>query len=275
MKNNFSRGGIITALRLVVVVMLGALAFQNCAGKANSQQSGDESVVDTTDSVIVDTVVVADSAESDAATPIEPVAKEKPAPSMEPEPKPEKQPETSQDLKWARVQGPVKTISEKITYISEGEKSYSNNKIRFSAKGKYIPSNPKLERITRNKKGQIELVDETDYTEYGTNKTEYSYTYDKNGFVISEYEDYAPGEENFGVCVGLSHSYTLNENGWIVKDEYGGYLECSIHGTDTYTYSNFDKCGNWQKCVKKCKNVVCAYESTSTCTITRKITYWK
>lgn len=194
------------------------------------------------------------------------VVVEEPAP--EPVIEPQK-PTISPDLKWARVQGPVKTISETISQKSSfGAKTTHKNVMRFDVNGKYIPDHPKNKRVVRNKKGQIDRIEETDHTEWGDIEYVYSYTYNKDGFVKSELETI--DEYSY-----IGHSYTLNEKGWIVKEESGGHYECTIEGKATYTYTNIDAYGNWQKCVEKSTNIVCTDKSTTTTTITRQITYWK
>ena len=63
-------------------------------------------------------------------------------PALEPVIEPQK-PTISPDLKWARVQGPVKTISETISQKSSfGAKTTHKNVMRFDVNGKYIPDHP-------------------------------------------------------------------------------------------------------------------------------------
>lgn len=256
MKKNVSRRGITIFLLSAVVALLATLVCEIHCDKAEEEPANDTITV-TTGSVSIDSAKIALSVAQQPAS----SEKEKSAAKAKPV--------TSPDLKWARVQGPVKTISETISQKSSfGAKSTHKNVMRFDVNGKYIPDHPKNKRVVRNKKGQIDRIEETDHTEWGDIEYVYSYTYNKDGFVKSELETI--DEYSY-----IGHSYTLNEKGWIVKEESGGHYECTIEGKATYAYSNIDAYGNWQKCVEKSTNIVCTDKSTTTTTITRKITYWK
>ncbi|MBR2167397.1 MAG: hypothetical protein IJ920_03600 [Paludibacteraceae bacterium] len=194
-----------------------------------------------TDTIVQDTIIVAEQ--------------------LEPEPEPEP-PFTSPDLKWLRMQGPVK----KVVFTSRGE-GEATETYKFNKQGILVSYKDQCDDYNlfhRNKLGQI-----VKWEGEGAMAWEYAYEYNSEGYVCSD--------EFFNEDVLQDRLFVLNEKGWILSSKVSGMdIEVKFKGTEHYSYSIMDKYGNWCKCVVK-ERIRFADGATfkNNTTITRKITYWE
>lgn len=159
---------------------------------------------------------------------------------------------TTPDLKWARLQGHVKSV----TTTCKNEYGTVTDSLVFDKTGKLGSSTVdfiSIDRFRRNKTGQITKA------EYG-NGGYIKYYYNKEGYVIRE-------ETWDELSDSLQSEFKLNENGWILQ-EYG-----SDSSKITHTYLTIDEHGNWTKSIDTEYYYVGGTPIQST--ITRKITYWE
>ena len=178
---------------------------------------------------------------------------------------------TSPDLKWQRMQGPVKTVKEtKVTKEDYGDTQTEHSTFGFDREGRYKPEFPLNETYTRNKDGQVikEVFVTSDQSgEYTHTMT---YQYDDNGYVKYECILFKP---DWGDTYTDYYNYTMNEKGWIVSAKVKSIGDGEFHARLTFTYSNIDEYGNWRKCVMKQR--IQELDETVVVTKTRKITYWE
>lgn len=151
---------------------------------------------------------------------------------------------TSPDLKWAGLQGHVKSVTE--SYTEDGQ-TYTIN-YRFSQDGKltyYRDSQYEGKAsIKRNKVGRVyklSIEDEIDGSEL-------TYSYDKNGYVRSSEEEMFQS--------GRTTTYTRNAKGWPVsaKSEafaWFGPAEYVYYRSWSFQYTKTDSRGNWTHCIQK------------------------
>ncbi len=201
----------------------------------------------------------------------------------EPEPEPVVEPPFgSNDLKWAQLQGHVKSV--RVTMPEEYRMSLE--KINFDAEGNFIPENG---FVTRDDQGRITKY--TYFMDYGTpeepcrEKGFHKYKYNEDGYVVYHHHNLA-----YLCCDGGdgdTFKYTIGENGWPVS----GYRESSWYSDgslyfykESYTYPKIDDHGNWTKLLVK--STLYKYGDwegeqqisdgeTDTYAITRHITYWE
>ena len=171
---------------------------------------------------------------------------------------------TSPDLKWARVHGHVK----KVTEIYDNDSDMAET-FYFDKTGKFV----RLEMgdmligdgnmVRRNNAGQIIWMGSKEGNQD-------KFKYDKDGYVIEW--------RNSDCDWGTGDDYTVNKKGWILtKEDCPEQTDDSEHCKGTYTYSKIDEQGNWIEA--KVKYVCTDYDgggtSTGTSTTTRKIVYWE
>ena len=262
--NNAYWNKILALLLFAIVVLLAILVYDNHVSKRGN--SGD---YESTEPV----VYYLDSTETTTAEPA----------ITEPAPEPEKAP--ANDYKWARVQGPVKSIKETIVTIEEYSKDTSYISYNFDQNGILIPDKSKSTKFTRDNLGQITKIVETFVDKsvwedgpngkriYNKEVDTYTFKYNDDGYVTYQYHKYA--SDYYDPCFDHFY-YTLNDKGRIVAYTNKSTGDGIFTIRATYTYSNEDQYGNWCKA-----NVI--LNSTSDCCgsdkykkiITRKITYWE
>ena len=165
------------------------------------------------------------------------------------------------DLKWARVQGSVKTI---MQYTPENGNNYEERvSYQFDKNGVLVSVNNRKMKIMRDSAGMIERICSMADTEMDIGT---SYICDANGFVV---EEHIPGygwADNF--------EYQNNKKGWCVsaKAEAGGDCD-ETPRKYSYSYSDIDAHGNW---LKQHTKVIWQEKEprTETFVTTRTITYW-
>lgn len=152
---------------------------------------------------------------------------------------------TSPDLKWAGLQGHVKSVTESYT---EYGRTYTIN-YRFSQDGKltyYKDSQYEGKAsIIRNKAGRIYGLSIGEEIEEGS---ELTYSYTQNGYVRSLKEEWFQS--------GKTTTYTCNAKGWPVsaKSEafaWFGPAEYVYHRSWSFQYTKTDSRGNWTQCIQR------------------------
>jgi hypothetical protein len=199
----------------------------------------------------------------------------------EPEPEPVVEPPfVSNDLKWAQLQGHVKSMS--ITAPEDYQ--MSPEKYNFDAEGTFIPEKGS---VVRNAEGRITkytytfIVGAPDYPcrEKGYHK----YKYNEDGYVVYDHHSF-----EYLCCDGGdgdTFKYTIGENGWPIscyrESAWGSDGSVSFY-KESYTYPKIDDHGNWTELRVKStfyKYIECDEEGypdneeTEIYTITRHITY--
>lgn len=184
---------------------------------------------------------------------------------------------TSADLKWAGLQGHVKSVTESHTEYGQ---TYTIN-YRFSQDGKltyyYDGYYKSKASIRRNKAGRIFKLSIGDATDVGCDIT---YSYDKNGYVRSSEEEMFQS--------GKTTTYTCNAKGWPVsaKSEafaWFGPAEYVYHRSWSFQYTKTDSRGNWTQCIQR-STLTYVYENypdedekpdkTTQVTVVRSIVYY-
>lgn len=157
---------------------------------------------------------------------------------------------TSPDLKWAHLQGHVKSVTTTISY----DGSTYDETMEFDEDGMCIFASEV--RVDRNDGGQITMTAEEEY------KTKYFYN--EAGYLESQ---------NSNECDwSVWERFTLDERGWIVSSESEG---CGDYTINTFSYSDIDENGNWLKATEESVYEEEGEKISATETITRKITYWE
>ncbi len=188
-------------------------------------------------------------------------------------------PFVSNDLKWAQLQGHVKSM--RVTAPEDYQ--MSPEKYNFDAEGNFIPEKGS---VVRNAEGRITkytytfIVGAPDYPcrEKGYHK----YKYNEDGYVVYDHHSF-----EYLCCDGGdgdTFKYTIGENGWPIscyrESAWGSDGEINFY-KESYTYSQIDDNGNWTELRVRAtlyKSTLGDSEwlgnETSTYTIHRHITYW-
>ena len=245
---------LVVFLLMAVIIMLGVIIFKIYSDKPNTT-SEDKQVVE----IQTDTI-------------------QAPAPESEPEPVVEA-PFVTNDLKWAQLQGHVKSVR----MIAPVEHQVTPEKYNFDAEGNFLPENGS---VVRDAEGRIIKYTYTFIIgapdDPCKEKCYLKYKYNKDGYVAYSHYSLA-----WLCCDGGTEALYFNtgENGWPVsgRRENSGSLATEVDFyKESYTYPKIDDHGNWTELrvrttfyKSKCGDSEWSENETDTYTIRRNITYWE